>query len=89
MRAGGEKYLTWPAVSLRMPRPAMIRVPVAAGDGVTAGQALVVLGAIEVEHTIAGPIDGIVTELAVEMSQQESTGDALAVVGAADGANQT
>ena len=66
----------------------MIRLPVAAGDIVTAGQALVVVGAMKMEHTIASPIDGIVTELSVEVGQQVSTGDALAVVGAADGADQ-
>jgi acyl-CoA carboxylase subunit alpha len=40
------------------------------------------------EHTIASPIDGIVAELSVEVGQQVSTGDALAVVGAADSADE-
>jgi biotin carboxyl carrier protein len=79
-----------PAGSLTAPMPgSVIRLPVAAGDSVTAGQALVVVEAMKMEHTIASPIDGIVAELSVEVGQQVSTGDALAVVGAADGADQT
>ncbi|MGK2880216.1 MAG: biotin carboxylase N-terminal domain-containing protein [Mycobacterium sp.] len=79
-----------PAGSLMAPMPgSVIRLPVSAGDTVTAGQALVVLEAMKMEHTIASPIDGIVAELSVEVGQQVSTGDALAVVGAADGADQT
>ncbi|SIN23581.1 carbamoyl-phosphate synthase subunit L [Mycobacteroides abscessus subsp. abscessus] len=66
----------------------VIRLPVAAGDVVTAGQALVVVEAMKMEHTIVSPIDGIVAELSVEVGQQVSTGDALAVVGAAAGADQ-
>ena len=76
-----------PAGSLMAPMPgSVIRLPVAAGDRVTAGQALVVLEAMKMEHTIASPMDGIVAELSVEVGQQVSTGDALAVVEAADDA---
>ncbi|MGB3352979.1 MAG: biotin/lipoyl-containing protein, partial [Mycobacterium sp.] len=79
-----------PAGSLTAPMPgSVIRLPVAAGDIVTAGQALVVLEAMKMEHTIASPIDGVVAELSVAVGQQVSTGDALAVVGAAHGADQT
>jgi acetyl/propionyl-CoA carboxylase alpha subunit len=79
-----------PAGSLMAPMPgSVIRLPVAAGDTVTAGQALVVLEAMKMEHTIASPIDGILTELSVDVGQQVSTGDALAVVTAADAAEQT
>ncbi|CPS07693.1 carbamoyl-phosphate synthase subunit L [Mycobacteroides abscessus] len=78
-----------PAGSLTAPMPgSVIRLPVAAGDVVTAGQALVVVEAMKMEHTIVSPIDGIVAELSVEVGQQVSTGDALAVVGAAAGADQ-
>lgn len=76
-----------PAGSLMAPMPgSVIRLPVSAGDTVTAGQALVVLEAMKMEHTIASPIDGVVEELSVEVGQQVSTGDPLAVVGAADDA---
>jgi multidrug efflux pump subunit AcrA (membrane-fusion protein) len=43
---------------------------------------------MKMEHTIVSPIDGIVAELSVEVGQLVSTGDALAVVGAAAGADQ-
>ncbi|MBN9097868.1 MAG: biotin/lipoyl-binding protein [Pseudonocardia sp.] len=79
-----------PAGSLTAPMPgSVIRLPVAAGDTVRAGQALVVLEAMKMEHTIASPIDGIVADLPVELGQQVSTGDALAVVEPADGSDET
>lgn len=79
-----------PAGSLMAPMPgSVIRLPVAAGDSVKAGQTLVVLEAMKMEHTIASPLDGIVAELSVEVGQQVSTGDALAVVGAADSTDPT
>nr|WP_313775212.1 biotin carboxylase N-terminal domain-containing protein [Mycobacterium sp.] len=85
-----DPHTLTPAGSLMAPMPgSVIRLPVAAGDTVTAGQALVVLEAMKMEHTIASPIDGILTELSVEVGQQVSTGDALAVVAAADGTEQT
>ncbi|MBW0088853.1 HlyD family efflux transporter periplasmic adaptor subunit [Pseudonocardia sp. KRD-184] len=70
-----------PAGSLTAPMPgSVIRVHVAAGDVVTAGQPLVVLEAMKMEHSVTSPIDGVVAELPVEVGRQVATGDPLAVV---------
>ncbi|MFR9802126.1 biotin carboxylase N-terminal domain-containing protein [Pseudonocardia sp. RS010] len=70
-----------PAGSLTAPMPgSVIRVHVAAGDAVIAGQPLVVLEAMKMEHSVTSPIDGVVAELPVEVGRQVATGDPLAVV---------
>jgi propionyl-CoA carboxylase alpha chain len=56
------------------------RVAVAEGDQVTAGQLLVVLEAMKMEHPLTAPTHGVVTALHVEVGQQVDTGAALAVV---------
>ncbi|GAA3952106.1 biotin carboxylase N-terminal domain-containing protein [Gordonia caeni] len=67
--------------SLLAPMPgAVIRVAVAEGDRVSAGQPLLWLEAMKMEHTISAPSDGIVTVLAVEEGRQLSVGDVLAVI---------
>ena len=50
------------------------------GDRVTAGQALVVLEAMKMEHTVAAPLDGVLTALHVQPGDQVESGQALAVV---------
>ena len=79
-----------PAGSLTAPMPGSVtRLPVAAGDRVTVGQALVVLEAMKMEHTVASPIDGILAELPVELGLQVATGDVLAVVEADESVDET
>ncbi|MFT3900893.1 MAG: biotin carboxylase N-terminal domain-containing protein [Gordonia sp. (in: high G+C Gram-positive bacteria)] len=67
--------------SLLAPMPgSVIRVAVAEGDRVTAGQPLLWLEAMKMEHTIASPSDGIVATLAVDVGRQLAVGDILAVI---------
>jgi biotin carboxyl carrier protein len=59
----------------------VVRVLVAEGDVVAAGQPMVVLEAMKMEHTIAAPAAGTVTSVAVAVGSQVETGSLLAVVG--------
>ncbi|HEX5014437.1 MAG TPA: biotin carboxylase N-terminal domain-containing protein [Candidatus Limnocylindrales bacterium] len=59
---------------------AVVRVHVAAGQPVEAGDALVTLEAMKMEHVVVAPASGIVAELAVRAGQQVARGEALAVV---------
>ena len=59
---------------------AVIRLGAALGDTVTAGQPLVWLEAMKMEHTIAAPGDGVVAELNVTVGQQVEMGAVLARV---------
>jgi propionyl-CoA carboxylase alpha chain len=66
--------------SLIAPMPGtVIGVPVEDGAEVTAGQAVLVLEAMKMQHTISAPTDGVVTDL-VAVGQQVAAGDVLAVV---------
>ena len=56
--------------SLRAPMPGLVKlVRAAAGDSVIKGQALLVLEAMKMEHTIAAPHDGVIAEIATEGAQ--------------------
>jgi len=56
--------------SLRAPMPGLVKlVRVTKGDAVIKGQALLILEAMKMEHTIAAPHDGVVAEIAVEGAQ--------------------
>ncbi|MFW0788836.1 biotin carboxylase N-terminal domain-containing protein [Gordonia sp. CPCC 205333] len=67
--------------SLLAPMPgAVIRVAVAEGDRVAAGQPLLWLEAMKMEHTIAAPSDGVVATLSVAPGQQLAVGEVLAVI---------
>ena len=69
------------AGSLLAPMPGgVVRVLAEAGASVTAGQPLVVLEAMKMEHTVAAPVDGIVSEIHVAQGDQVDTGQVLAVV---------
>ncbi len=69
------------AGSLLAPMPGgVVRVLAAVGAVVTAGQPLVVLEAMKMEHTIVAPVDGTVTEVGVAPGDQVDTGQVLAVV---------
>lgn len=58
----------------------MLRVGAAVGDKVTAGQPLLWLEAMKMEHTITAPADGVLTELNVDVGQQVDVGFVLARV---------
>jgi propionyl-CoA carboxylase alpha chain len=67
--------------SLLAPMPgAVARIGVAIGDQVTAGQPLLWLEAMKMEHVISAPVAGIVAELPVSAGQQVEVGAVLAVV---------
>ncbi len=67
--------------SLLAPMPgSVLRVGAAVGDTVTAGQPLVWLEAMKMEHTITAPSDGVLAELKVEPGQQVDVGFVIARV---------
>jgi propionyl-CoA carboxylase alpha chain len=67
--------------SLVAPMPGnVIRLGAAVGDAVTAGQPLIWLEAMKMEHTISAPTDGVLTELNVDTGQQVDVGAVLARV---------
>jgi propionyl-CoA carboxylase alpha chain len=67
--------------SLLAPMPgAVVRVGAAVGDTVAAGQPLVWLEAMKMEHTVTAPGDGVLVELNVEPGQQVDVGAVLARV---------
>ncbi len=59
----------------------VVRVLVADGDVVEAGQPVVVLEAMKMEHTVTAPSAGTVTAVAVAVGAQVETGSLLVVVG--------
>jgi acetyl/propionyl-CoA carboxylase alpha subunit len=67
--------------SLVAPMPGnVIRLGAAVGDAVTAGQPLIWLEAMKMEHTITAPTDGVLAELNVDTGQQVEVGAVLARV---------
>ena len=67
--------------SLLAPMPgSVIRLGAALGDTVTAGQPLIWLEAMKMEHTITAPADGVLTQLDVGVGQQVEVGTVLARV---------
>ena len=74
-----------PAGALIAPMPGtVVRVGVRAGETVTAGQPLVWLEAMKMEHAVRSPAAGTVTGLSVTVGQQVTQGTAIAVVTADD-----
>ena len=55
----------------------MVAFRVNVGDEVKKGQALAVIEAMKIEHTINAPTDGIVTELLFKAGDLVSDGDEL------------
>jgi len=69
--------------SLVAPMPGnVIRIGAAIGDTVGAGQPLIWLEAMKMEHTITAPADGVLVELNVSTGQQVEVGAVLARVDA-------
>ncbi|OBH04767.1 acetyl/propionyl-CoA carboxylase subuit alpha [Mycobacterium sp. E2699] len=70
--------------SLVAPMPGnVIRLGAAVGDAVTAGQPLIWLEAMKMEHTITAPSDGVLAELNVATGQQVEVGAVLGVIASA------
>jgi acetyl/propionyl-CoA carboxylase alpha subunit len=72
-----------PAVggSLIAPMPGtLVRVQTAIGAPVRAGQPVLILEAMKMEHQILAPADGVLAELRVEPGAQVNAGDVLAIV---------
>jgi acetyl/propionyl-CoA carboxylase alpha subunit len=75
--------------SLLAPMPgSVLRVGAAVGDTVTAGQPLIWLEAMKMEHTVTAPADGVLAELNVEAGQQVDVGAVLARVDTEQGDSQ-
>jgi acetyl-CoA carboxylase biotin carboxylase subunit len=69
------------AGGLSAPMPGkVVKVLVAAGQAVTAGETLLVLEAMKMEHPVRAPIDGVVAELPASEGEQVDAGQLLAVV---------
>ncbi|WP_441247776.1 acetyl/propionyl/methylcrotonyl-CoA carboxylase subunit alpha [Kitasatospora sp. McL0602] len=67
--------------ALLAPMPGtVVRTAAAPGDTVTAGQPLLWLEAMKMEHKVCAPADGLLTELRVAPGQQVDLGTLLAVV---------
>jgi acetyl-CoA/propionyl-CoA carboxylase biotin carboxyl carrier protein len=77
-RAGGGDGI------VRSPMPGtVLAVHVAAGDSVSAGQAVAVVEAMKMEHTVTAPVAGTVTEVTAKAGQQVGMDAQLAVIEAA------
>ena len=67
--------------SLLAPMPGtVVKVVAEAGAQVAAGDAVLVLEAMKMQHTVTAPYDGTVTEINVEPGAQVASGEVLAVV---------
>jgi acetyl/propionyl-CoA carboxylase alpha subunit len=65
--------------SLRSPMPGrVVKLLVGEGDSVMAGQMILVLEAMKMEHTIVAPFAGVVAELGVAAGDQVAESVALA-----------
>jgi len=68
--------------TVRSPMPGtVVAVHVNVGQDVSAGQAVLVVEAMKMEHTVTAPLDGTVTELTAKAGQQVRMDEALAVIG--------
>jgi propionyl-CoA carboxylase alpha chain len=67
--------------SLLAPMPGtVVRLAVTEGDGVEAGQSVLVLEAMKMQHTVAAPHAGTVTRISVQPGAQVAANEVLAVV---------
>jgi acetyl-CoA/propionyl-CoA carboxylase biotin carboxyl carrier protein len=80
-RAAAGARLGGGPTDVAAPMPgSILAVHVAAGDGVDAGDRIVTLEAMKMEHAVVAPIAGRVAELAARTGDQVARGDVLAVV---------
>jgi acetyl-CoA/propionyl-CoA carboxylase biotin carboxyl carrier protein len=69
--------------TIRSPMPGtVLAVHVSLGQVVTAGQPVLVVEAMKMEHTVTAPVDGAVAELTAKAGQQVRMDETLAVIGA-------
>jgi argininosuccinate synthase len=69
------------AGAVRSPMPGTVAaVKAADGDEVVAGQPLVIVEAMKMEHTVTAPVDGVVSELTAQPGAQVALDEVLAVV---------
>ena len=67
--------------TVRSPMPGTVQaVHVTEGQPVTAGQPLVIVEAMKMEHTVTAPLDGTVAELLVKAGQQVAMDETLGIV---------
>ncbi|WP_185995391.1 ATP-binding protein [Nocardioides campestrisoli] len=72
--------------SLLAPMPgSVISVAVEEGAQVTAGQTVLVMEAMKMQHTVTAPTDGVVSQINVKAGSQVGAGDVLAVVDGVEG----
>jgi 3-methylcrotonyl-CoA carboxylase alpha subunit len=80
--ADGDAALEGSAAGLSAPMPGkVIELKVAEGDEVTAGQPLMVLEAMKMEHTISAPRAGCVVRLHAALGEQVLEGAPLIAIG--------
>ena len=80
-RIGAEGHASAADGAILAPMPGkVIAVDVAEGDSVTAGQRLMVLEAMKMEHALTAPFDGTVTELSASEGGQVQVEAVLCVV---------
>ena len=78
MSAGADAQAAVADGIVRAPMPGVIlAVRVAERECVTRGQALIVMEAMKMEHTLAAATAGVVSELSVQAGQRVRDGDAL------------
>ena len=67
--------------SLLAPMPGtVVKVVSEVGDAVAAGDVVLVLEAMKMQHTVTAPHDGTVTEITIQPGAQVAAGEVLAVV---------
>ena len=72
--------------TVRSPMPGTIlAVHVTTGDVVSAGQPVLVVEAMKMEHTVTAPLGGVVNELTAKAGQQVRMDEPLAVIGPQSG----
>jgi propionyl-CoA carboxylase alpha chain len=69
-----------PGATLAPMPGAVVAVSVEVGQAVSAGDQLVIVEAMKMEHRIQSPIDGVVAAVRVTVGQQVDAGDVLVVV---------
>jgi acetyl-CoA/propionyl-CoA carboxylase biotin carboxyl carrier protein len=84
-RAGRREGAASHSGELRSPMPGtVLDVRVAEGETVVEGQALLLVEAMKMEHTIAAPYDGVVQELQVRAGQSVAVDQLLVSVAPAE-----
>jgi acetyl-CoA/propionyl-CoA carboxylase biotin carboxyl carrier protein len=78
-RAAGGAAASGGPVKSPMPGTVLV-VRAQQGEEVTAGQALFVVEAMKMEHTVTAPVDGVLAEMNVQAGQQVALDQVLALV---------